>query len=107
MELVASLTIALLIVTMIYLLGKSLGPKPSQSRDKLESYACGESFPPARGPIRLLFFNFAALFMVFDVVALFLAFTLNIPAVYKNELITLILVYGIVLGSAVHLLSRR
>ncbi|MCD6536525.1 MAG: NADH-quinone oxidoreductase subunit A [Thaumarchaeota archaeon] len=107
MEIVAALTIALLITVIIYLLGRSLAPTPPKSRDKLESYACGEKFPPARGPIRLLFFNFAALFMVFDVLALFLAFTINIPAIYKQGLIAIILVYSVVLGLSIHLLGRR
>ncbi len=107
MEIVAALTVALLIIIVIYLLGRSLSPTPPKSPDKLESYACGEKFPPARGPIRLLFFNFAALFMVFDVLALFLAFTINIPAVYKQGLITIILVYSVILGLSIHLLGRR
>lgn len=107
MEIVAALTAALFIIIAIYLLGRVLAPRPPQSRDKLESYACGERLPPARGPIRILLFNFAALFMIFDVIALFLAFTINIPAIYKSELIMLILVYGVTLGLSIYLLGRR
>ncbi|RLF99969.1 MAG: hypothetical protein DRN49_03600 [Thaumarchaeota archaeon] len=107
MELAIALAIALTIILLIYLFGRAISPTSPKSKDKLMPYACGENFPPARSPVRLLLFNFAALFMVLDVIALFLAFTIGIPPVYKPEIISLILIYGIILAIAIHLLGRR
>ncbi|MCS7132967.1 MAG: NADH-quinone oxidoreductase subunit A [Nitrososphaeria archaeon] len=107
MEVIIALTVAALTAISIYLFGRSFAPKTPQSRKKLESYSCGESLPPARGPIKVFFFNIAALFMVFDVVALLLAFTINIPPVYKQELLMLLLVYCLALWLSIYLLVRR
>ncbi|MEM1976363.1 MAG: NADH-quinone oxidoreductase subunit A [Nitrososphaerota archaeon] len=106
-ELIIALTVTFLVILLIYLLGGRLSVKAPKSRMKLEPYACGESLPPARSPIRLLFFNFAALFLVFDVIALFLAFTINIPPAYKPGVISLLMLYVLVLGIAIQLLGRR
>jgi len=106
-DLVIALIVTFLVVLGLYLLGGRLSVKAPKSRMKLEPYACGESLPPARSPVRLLFFNFAALFMVFDVIALFLAFTINVPPAYKPGIISLLLIYGLVLGIAIQLLGRR
>ncbi|MEM4021341.1 MAG: NADH-quinone oxidoreductase subunit A [Nitrososphaerota archaeon] len=106
-ELIITLTVTFLVILLIYLLGGRLSVKAPKSRMKLEPYACGESLPPARSPIRLLFFNFAALFLVFDVIALFLAFTINIPPAYKPGVISLLMLYVLVLGIAIQLLGRR
>ncbi|MEM0329390.1 MAG: NADH-quinone oxidoreductase subunit A [Nitrososphaerota archaeon] len=106
-ELIIALTVTFLVILLIYLLGGRLSVKAPKSRMKLEPYACGESLPPARSPIRLLFFNFAALFLVFDVIALFLAFTINIPPAYKPGVISLLMLYMLVLGIAIQLLGRR
>ncbi len=106
-ELVTALIVTFLTILFIYLLGGRLSVKAPKSKMKLEPYACGESFPPARSPIRLLLFNFAALFMVFDVIALFLAFTINVPPAYKPGIISLLIIYGLVLGIAIQLLGRR
>jgi len=107
MELAIALILAVIVITVIYLIGKALSPTAPKTKDKLMPYACGESFPPARSPIRLLFFNFAALFMVFDVIALFLAFTIKIPPAFKPDIIFLIIIYGVILATAIHLLGRR
>lgn len=106
-ELIIALTVTFLVILLIYLLGDRLSVKAPKSRMKLEPYACGESLPPARSPIRLLFFNFAALFLVFDIIALFLAFTINIPPAYKPGVISLLVLYVLVLGIAIQLLGRR
>jgi len=107
MELAIAFAIAIIVMLIIYLFGRAISPTPPKSKDKLMPYACGESFPPARSPVRLLLFNFAALFMVLDIIALFLAFTIGIPPVYKPQLISLILVYGVILAIAIHFLGRR
>ncbi len=107
MEVAIALVIVFIVILLIYLLGGAISAKAPKTEGKLEPYACGESFPPARSPIRILFFNFAALFMVFDVIALFLAFTINIPAAYKSGILTLIILYGVILGLSINLLGRR
>jgi len=107
MELAAALISIIIVIAAIYLAGKALSPKPPKSGDKLMPYACGESLPPARGPVRLTLFSFAALFMVFDVIALFLAFAIRIPQIYKPNVVLLTTIYGAVLLAAIHLLGRR
>lgn len=107
MEAAIALMIAFIVILLIYVLGGTISAKAPKNGGKLEPYACGENFPPARSPIRLLLFNFAALFMIFDVIALFLAFTINVPATYKPSILTLIILYGIVLGLSTRLLGRR
>ena len=107
MELAIAFAIAIIVTLIIYLFGRAISPTPPKSKDKLMPYACGENFPPARSPIRLLLFNFATLFMVLDVIALFLAFTIGIPPAYKHEIIPLILIYGVILAVAIHFLGRR
>lgn len=105
-DLIIALIITFLMIFLIYSLGGKLSVKAPKSRMKLEPYACGENFPPARSPVRLLFFNFAALFLVFDVIALFLAFTMNIPAAHKPKVISLLMIYALILGIAIQLLGR-
>ena len=107
MELVIALILAAIVIVIIYLIGKALSPTAPKTKNKLMPYACGENFPPARSPVRLLFFNFAALFMVFDVIALFLAFTIRIPPAYKPDILSLIIIYAVILATAIHLLGRR
>jgi len=107
MEAAIALMIAFIVTILIYIFGRAISVKAPKTGGKLEPYACGESFPPARSPIRLLLFNFAALFMIFDVIALFLAFTINVPAAYKPSILILILIYGMVLGLSIRLLGRR
>ena len=107
MELAMAFAIAFIITFIIYLVGKILSPTIPKTKNKLMPYACGENFPPVRSPIRLLLVNFAALFMVFDVISLFLAFTIRIPAAYKPDILLLIMLYGLILAISVHLLGRR
>lgn len=106
-ELIIALIVTFLVILFIYLLGGRLSVKAPKNRMKLEPYACGENFPPARSPVRLLFFNFAALFLVFDVITLFLAFTMNIPPAYKPGVICLLMLYALVFVIAIQLLGRR
>lgn len=107
MEAAIALMIAFIVILLIYVFGGVISAKAPKTGGKLEPYACGENFPPARSPVRLLLFNFAALFMIFDVIALFIAFTINVPAAYKPSVLTLIVIYGMVLGLSVRLLGRR
>lgn len=107
MEAIVALIVALVISLLIYLLGGAISVKAPKTGGKLEPYACGENFPPARSPIRLLFFNYVALFLIFDILALFLAFALSIPSTYKPVTLTLLITYGIVLGLSTYLLLRK
>ena len=107
MELVMGLAIALAITLIIYCAGIRLSPKPPKTENKLMPYACGEDFPPARSPVRLILVNFAALFMVLDVITLFLAFTIGIPPAHKPEVLSLIILYTVILAVSIHMLGGR
>ncbi len=105
--LLMALAISFVVVLLMYAFGKAIAPKPPKSKQKLEPYACGEYFPPARGPLRILFFNFATLFLAFDVISMFLAFTMGTPPEYKHYVLAPTLLYCAILALAVYLLMRR
>lgn len=95
---IASLALAL----SAYVLHKRVAPNPPKSSDKLAPYACGEYLPPDRVPIRVLFFKYACLFLILDVVALLLAFTLgNPPPPQRSVVRHLALTYGLVALAAI------
>lgn len=101
---VAVFIISVLVAAIIYSLGGVLAPKPTPSEDKVASYACGEKIAPGRVPVTIHLFNYAALFIVFDVVAMVLAFSL---AATGPLVVWLTLAYVIPIAAALMLLVRR
>jgi NADH:ubiquinone oxidoreductase subunit 3 (subunit A) len=101
---VAVFVMSVLVAAIIYSLGGVLAPKSSPSEDKVASYACGEKVAPGRVPVTIHLFNYAALFIVFDVVAMILAFSL---AAAGSIVMWLTLVYVIPVAVALMLLVRR
>jgi NADH:ubiquinone oxidoreductase subunit 3 (subunit A) len=64
---VAIFLISLVVASLVYLLGRSKSvPHP----DKAVPYACGESVAAEREPVSIHIFEFAAVFLVFDVIAI-------------------------------------
>jgi NADH:ubiquinone oxidoreductase subunit 3 (subunit A) len=79
--------IALFAAGVIYAIGGKIAPPLSKSTGKLASYACGEDPPPHRAPLSIQMFDYAALFMVFDVIAMTIILSWGIstrahPALY-------------------------
>ncbi len=76
--------ISLLIVFAIYFLGRS---KRSPSPDKDATYSCGEKGFAEEAPVSIHIFEYAAIFLVFDVIAILLIFALDaafpiLPLIY-------------------------
>jgi len=44
---------------------------------KLQPYACGEQLPPEQVPVSIHMFDFAAFFLIFDVIAIILIFSFS------------------------------
>jgi len=99
---------ALVLAILSYVFHKRVAPRPPQSSNKVAPYACGELLPAERVPVRVLFFKYACLFLVLDVVALLLAFTLGTPTPLERPVLQyLSLSYGLVALAAILLLGVR
>ena len=75
---------ALLLASVILLAGRS--PK-QENQEKSLPYSCGEKVPAEKVPISIHMFEFAAVFLVFDVVAILLIFSFGstsvlLPVIY-------------------------
>jgi len=71
---VAIFLISIVVASLVYLLGSSKSvPRP----DKAAPYACGESVAAEREPVSIHIFEFAAVFLVFDVIAIMLVFAFD------------------------------
>lgn len=99
--------IASLVSIIIYAIGGAIAPKASSSKDKLAPYACGEDFPPEKTPISIHVFDFAALFMVFDVVALMIALSMGISVYEEPIVLALILLYAALVFISLFVLAMR
>ena len=66
------LFLALLASGIIFLIGSS---KQQKNDDKGKPYACGENVAAEKVPVSIHMFEFAAIFIVFDVIAIILIFS--------------------------------
>ncbi|HDD63609.1 MAG TPA: NADH-quinone oxidoreductase subunit A [Thermoprotei archaeon] len=94
--------LALLTTLSIYYLGRKIAPPFRPNKDKVAPYACGEYFPPEKVPMKIIFFQYATLFLVFDIVAMLLVFSMGIP---REDPLRMNVVYMVVLYIAVVLLT--
>jgi len=91
--LITGFALSLLIVLIIYLIGRRIAPKGSkESGAKNDPYACGEDLPAEESRMDLeRFLIFALFFLVFDVAAFMVAtsyFALGImPVIYVSVVI--------------------
>lgn len=72
--------LALIAASLIYLCGRSGGKKVSEGGKKgakLQPYACGEELPPEQVPVSIHMFDFAAFFLIFDVISIVLIFSFS------------------------------
>lgn len=93
---------ALALAAGAYALHRMVAPRPLRTPGKVAPYACGEHLPPDRVPVRVLFFKYTCLFLVLDVVALLLAFTLGSPPPPEHALArSLAASYGLIALTAI------
>lgn len=76
--------ISVLVASLIYSLGQS---KKKANADKSAPYACGQCVAAEREPVSIHIFEFAAVFLVFDVIAIMLIFSFDtaftlLPIIY-------------------------
>ncbi|MGF3499209.1 MAG: NADH-quinone oxidoreductase subunit A [Candidatus Methanosuratincola sp.] len=72
--------LALLVAALIYACGRSGSKSVGEGEEKgakLQPYACGEQLPPERVPVSIHMFDFAAFFLIFDVIAIILIFSFS------------------------------
>ncbi|MDI9619575.1 MAG: hypothetical protein QFX33_01940 [Candidatus Nezhaarchaeota archaeon] len=103
---IVSFVIALIISALVYGWGAKIAPKSKLLPGKAKPYACGEEVPAEIVPLTLHLINFATLFLVFDIVAMVIAFALLSPKLLADSAL-LIAVYSLVVLEAILLLARR
>lgn len=69
--------VALVLAAIIFWIGAEISPKVAKSDDKVLPYAGGERVEHELVPVSIKLFDYALLFMVFDVIALLFAFSLG------------------------------
>ncbi|MHC1628019.1 MAG: NADH-quinone oxidoreductase subunit A [Candidatus Nezhaarchaeales archaeon] len=103
---IISFVIALIISALTYAWGAKIAPKPKPNPEKLKPYACGEDVPAEVVPFTIHLINFATLFLVFDMVAMVIAFAILSPTILTQTSF-LITIYSLVVLEAILLLARR
>ena len=77
--------LALLAAALVYLCGRSGGKNVVEGAEKgakLQPYACGEELPPEQVPVSIHMFDFAAFFLIFDVISIVLIFSFSASNVF-------------------------
>ncbi|MEM2122549.1 MAG: NADH-quinone oxidoreductase subunit A [Candidatus Bathyarchaeia archaeon] len=99
--------LAIIAAAVIYGVGGRISPKPKPSEDKLKPYACGEDMPPEKARLGVYLYNYAAMFLILDVVAVIFALSMGVP--FKGNILTSVLatIYIAVAAIAVTLIFRR
>lgn len=75
----------MLAAALVYLCGRSGGKNVGEGAEKgakLQPYACGEELPPEQVPVSIHMFDFAAFFLIFDVISIVLIFSFSASNVF-------------------------
>jgi len=99
--------IALFAAGVIYAIGGKIAPQLSKSPGKLSMYACGEELAPEKVPVSIQMFDYAALFMVFDVVAMTIILSWGVSFARMQPVLYLAVVYIGLMFIALLVLVRR
>jgi len=99
--------VSLVFAGIVYAIGGAISPHPEKTRGKLAPYACGEDFPGERVPVSVHVFDYAALFMVFDVIAMVLVFSMGISIFAEPVVMFISIVYVVLVLVALLVLVRR
>ncbi|MBS7655484.1 NADH-quinone oxidoreductase subunit A [Candidatus Bathyarchaeota archaeon] len=97
---------SLIAAAIIYGVGGMLSPKPKANPDKLAPYACGEDLPPEKTRLSIILYNYAALFLIFDVVAMAIILSMGL-SILSQPLLILSLSYMAIIFIALLLLARK
>ncbi|MBS7657576.1 MAG: NADH-quinone oxidoreductase subunit A [Candidatus Bathyarchaeia archaeon] len=99
--------VSIIAAAIIYGIGGAISPKPKVTQDKLSPYACGEDFPPEKARFSITLYNYAALFLIFDVVAMAVILSMGLSALTQPLILTLTLSYIAVMFISLLVLARR
>jgi NADH:ubiquinone oxidoreductase subunit 3 (subunit A) len=69
----------LIVTFIIFGIGNKIAVKPKETKGKLAPYACGEDLPAVEAPMNISLYNYAAMFLVLDVVSIMIAFSMKFP----------------------------
>ncbi len=70
--------LSLAAAAILYGVGGRVSPPSKESKDKVLTYACGEDLPPVKASLSVKLFNYAALFLVLDVISIMLALSMGV-----------------------------
>jgi NADH:ubiquinone oxidoreductase subunit 3 (subunit A) len=100
--------IALFVAGVIYAIGGKIAPPLSKNAEKLSMYACGEDLRPEKVPVSIQMFDYAALFMVFDVIAMTIILSWGISVGKMHPVLYLAILYiGLMFIALLVLIRRR
>lgn len=98
---------SLMVSLIIYGIGNKVSVKAEESKGKLSPYACGEDMPAEKAPMSIRLYNYAAMFLVLDVVAIIIALSMKF-SFYQNFVIgSLAITYIILMLISILLVFRR
>lgn len=91
---------------VLYAVGGRISPPSKQSREKASPYACGEDLPPVKTSLSVKLFNYAALFLVLDVISIVLALSMGVSTSAVPLIGLLAVTYILIIVLSVSLLLR-
>jgi NADH-ubiquinone oxidoreductase chain 3 len=94
-----TVSIALIIASILGILGWILGNKQKQSKEKLNPFECGfDNSPNYRFPLSLRFFIITVLFLLFDIeIVLLLPLPISSCIIIYNSLLILVIIFMLLL----------
>jgi NADH:ubiquinone oxidoreductase subunit 3 (subunit A) len=98
---------SLIAAAIIYGIGGAISPKSKANPDKLAPYACGENLPPEKARFSVILYNYAALFLIFDVVAMAIILSMGLSVLTQSLILILSLSYITIIFIALLVLARR
>ncbi len=98
--------ISLIVAGIIYGIGGKISPPTKESKDKVSTYACGEDMRPIKTSLSVKLFNYAALFLILDVIAIMLALSMGISAAAVPIVGLLAVVYILIVLLSVGMLLK-
>ena len=100
--------IALIVAAIIFWIGAEISPKVPVSEDKVLPYTGGERVEHELVPVSIKLFDYALLFIIFDVISLLLVFSLG-PFGGSLDFLSKIgiLIYVGIVSFALYVFARR
>ena len=98
---------SIVVALIIYGIGNKIAFKFEKSEGKIAPYACGEDLPAEKAPISIHLYNYAAMFLVLDVVSIMIALSMKFKFTQNLVIGYLAVTYIILMLISVLLVFRR